>query len=118
MDVVKEVIVSHGRVENFFETPDMDKIVHVRDFVRSDRVGLMRRFELASRIEKTRCVLWMDDDQQPNEAAIVGMYQKWREAPMVLHGHRARQFIIDSETRELGYWPRNVLPGHRSTDVL
>lgn len=46
-DIVHTIIVSHGKNETYFETPDLPKVKHYKHYKENDEWGMIRRYWLA-----------------------------------------------------------------------
>mmetsp|Transcript_13289 Transcript_13289/g.35620 ORF Transcript_13289/g.35620 Transcript_13289/m.35620 type:complete len:386 (-) Transcript_13289:80-1237(-) len=98
MNIVKNVLISHGRQDTFFETPNLPKVRHLKtwgaggDNDDNAKIGLYQRFK-AAQLAESDCVIWQDDDWFFNEKMIVDIYKHWREHPNVVHGIESRSLI-------------------------
>ena len=85
-NLVSEVIISHGRSETYFQTPDIKMVKHYKDEnLNNSNLGVARRF-LRSCNAKNECILILDDDRLPSEEYVNKMYELFQKDKNVIIG--------------------------------
>jgi len=84
-NLVSEVIISHGRSETYFQTPDIKMVKHYKDENLNSNLGVALRF-LRSCNAKNECILILDDDRLPSEEYVNKMYELFQKDKNVIIG--------------------------------
>ena len=84
-NLVSEVIISHGRSETYFQTPDIKMVKHYKDENLNSNLGVSLRF-LRSCNAKNECILILDDDRLPSEEYVNKMYELFQKDKNVIIG--------------------------------
>ncbi len=101
--IVNQVIVSHGRNDTIFSTPNLSNVSHLNHSLLNQSYGLSRRF-ISALGSQTECVLFIDDDLLPNEDTIVSLYEKWKQMPDKVYGIIPRFFFLFGDRFYYSFW--------------
>ena len=96
--IVKQIIISHGREDTYFEQKNINnvKIHNRKDFSENKVFGLSLRF-IAALDSIYENILYVDDDILPHPATIINIFNKYQQNYPCIVGRYGRKILKSYE---------------------